>query len=231
MNIFLNLTILFLIVIIIIKKTDNKQIKKNTIIFIISPLIKFIYMIIKLLFNLLFALSEDYNQQIIETTENIKNINLNNINQLNSTEQIELILDNIDNKIENNNQLNTTDVIKTLKFENNTEIIENEKTTNNNELPNNIDKDIQEEIQEEIQEYTKENIQEYILDNNEKNNTIEILNTQDEPIELISIDEIDFGDYISNLITKSSDTIIKTQIDEKPINIKKIKIGKKKNDI
>jgi hypothetical protein len=94
--------------------------------------------------------------------------------------------------------------------ENIKEYIEEETNEQKENIKENIKEDIKENIKEDIKENIKEETKDKINENNEINETI-------------SIDEVDFGDYITSLTIPQEEP--KIEIKNLPI---KIKIGKKK---
>jgi hypothetical protein len=102
--------------------------------------------------------------------------------------------------------------------------------------------DVKEDIKEDVKEDIKEDIKEYITENKEEIPHVNPIDIE-EPVEILTIDEIDFGDYMSNLIKKSENVPIvndgkkpnggiekesEEELGEKSSIPVKIKIGKKK---
>lgn len=97
------------------------------------------------------------------------------------------------------------------------------KIYNDNEIQDNTDLNKINEINEinEIKELNKKN---------QENETKESIIDKNEQNEIILIEEVDFGDYMSNLISKSDEKLEKEALNKQTINTmpSKIKIGKKK---
>ena len=154
--------------------------------------------------------------------------------------------------------VNLTESPKNITSDNSLDDIINFKILNDNTNVEDV-KDQNKDLDNDKESVSDNNLDEYLIkneimkENNEdvtKNNNSEIAemkefidliemkkNNEETKVilnenETISIDEVDFGDYMSDLINKSDekDTIINTKITTETIPIK-IKIGKKKNKL
>ena len=196
----------------------------------------------------------------------LKNIISSNIIDVSNSEKENdnNINNNVNTDVNNDNE-NLEDFINDEEIIENSNIPSNQQQNEKENLKEYLDENLKEYLDENLKEYLDEDLKEYVIDkavNNKnltyenvfeealENNNIQIflkddenkgksdvnLVNNDEPIESISMDEIDFGDYMSNLIKNSNNKINNDQkslevgetVIQKPI---KIKIGKKKNNL
>jgi hypothetical protein len=217
----------------------NSRFKSLVIVYLLTPLIKINYMIISALIYLMYALCENEFDNILLNNgldnQKLKMFELNNkeyelfneepvINFIENNKSTfsTTLKDDIDSFITNTEDKKTSHVIlcndetnlKINDFLGNTlPIVEKNGICLNDNL---------------------EDLDDYIINNNSINKGVIESNEQKEPIEMISMEEVDFGDYMINLINnsdkkseKSEEIVINNKM-EKDIPIK-IKIGKKKS--
>lgn len=213
--------------------SKNSKLKTFTIMYFLTPLIKINYLTISTLIYLMYALC-DIELDNILSNNGLENYKLNRetpiVNYLNSPiinspikNDLEMFLsfvDSNDTQHENNNfkneELENSETKLTKEI--NLSPVENNQVTQNENLDDYI-------IENSTNHFNKVNIN--IVEPNEITEPIE-------PIEIISMEEVDFGDYMTNLINNSdktpNETINENLVDNKvEKNIPaKIKIGKKK---
>ena len=160
--------------------------------------------------------------------------NLNDMSSTNndpiSTEQIINILNNIDSDTsDKNNNIKYKDNFENcIKYNNSNDSVSTNVSTNDANNVNDYKEDISEYLLDE--NINMEKIK--IVDNNknEINEINDVDNKQltqnqyinkDEPIESISLDEIDFGDYMGNLIKNLADSSLENTTINKNVDVEK----------
>ena len=202
-------------------KMINKNIKLKTFITIniLTPLIKINYLILSLLIYLLYGLCENeldniliknnYNDSIFIDTPTSKTID-----KFEDIDRNEYLQNNGFTNIKNQLLISPNSIFS---------------CSQNDNLPiGNLEKNSI-EMNENLTEYLMENIQKKVGSEPILEKQVVSEPILEEPIETISMEEIDFGDYMSNFL---SDTLNKTENDTEKQTLTqipiKIKIGKKK---